>query len=177
MLILEIALGIILAALVLRHWPLLLGLVINAANAIVSMGIVIAAIVLVVAYPRLIYAIGTMILMLAFLVLASYLRTYFQSNYVRLPPWFRRTLERIGRVRWALLLFSVFLALILWLAVLAACAWWMGASTEHGRGLESTIAGSNLAALFILPPILFGLLIYRLPWPELPLLKANKGSG
>ena len=169
MLIVEIALGIVLAAFIWRYLPLMLGLALSAATVLLSLGLAVAVVVLVVAYPRLLYALGVAVLIAALLVSGKYLRAAICGNYERFPLWLRRFMGMAVGVRWSLLLFSMFLGLVAWLVAFFAVSLLLGVAVQ-------SVSDTVLATLFLVGPIFFGVLIYQLPWPDGPLKKARKSK-
>ncbi|MBI4756780.1 MAG: hypothetical protein HY778_15455 [Betaproteobacteria bacterium] len=160
MVIVEIALGIVLAVLILRYLPQIFNLAIGAVALSLLLGVVAGGIALIVNFPQLLY-LGVIFIGIAFLLaLADHANRYIQNNYERLPPWVKSGVRRAKGITWTLLLFSCFLAVLTSVGGLIALAWVL----DSAKLLESFPSWAWTISCIAMP-VVFTWLIYKLPWP------------
>jgi hypothetical protein len=160
MLILEIALGIVLAVLILRYLPQILDLAVSVVVLSLLLGVIAGGIALVISFPQLLYLAAIFIGIAVLLVLADHANRYIQTNYERLPPWVKSSLKCVKEIKWALVLFSSLWAILTSIAVFIGTAWVL----DSAKLLDSFPSwGWNIFGIVV--PVGLTWLIYRLPWP------------
>lgn len=160
MLIVEIALGIVLAVLILSYLPQILGLAIGVVALALLLGVLTGVVALAISSPELLYF-GCIFISLAFFnVFANHTNRLLLKHNERLPSWGRSSLKRANDISWTLLLFSSLLALLASIAVLIAIGW----ALQSLKFMDSAPAWAWSIGGIALPGILTWL-IYRLPWP------------
>lgn len=160
--IIEIALGIVLAVLILYFFPEIVGLAFIALAACLVLAIGASILLWAFNAPTSFFPIlGIAILIVAMAYIdAMRLRSKLERFAQKLPPSLKRWLPRhSGPMNWTLLLFSGFLAIILSLIVMLAAAWVLDVTN-----LMPLLPGWMWRSLFVilLPLLTWG--IYKLPW-------------
>lgn len=160
MLILEIALGIVLAVLILRYLPQILNFALNALVLSLFLGAVVAGIALIIGFPQLFY-LGTIFIgICVLLVLADHANRYIQNNSDHLPYWVKSALKLAKEIKWTLVLFCSLLAMLASVAVLIVIAWVLDSAK-----LAESFPSWGWGVLSIAAPVALTWIFYRLPWP------------
>ena len=169
MLVFEIALGIVLALLIILYLPQSLNFAVNTFVLLLLLGAVASVIVFVIAFPQFSYIVAIVIGVPAYYFLADHASRYLQKNSDRLPSWVKALLTDTKQINWTLALFSGLLALLVSIAVLVSAAW----AWESAKHLGTFPTWASGTLLCIVLPVAT-CLIYRLPWPVKVALKNSR---
>lgn len=167
MLIIEIALGIVLAVLILSYLPEILGFSIGITALLIFLGVVAGVIALLANFPQLGIVILIAICIGVLGIIGKSLENYVRNNYEKFPSWLKWCLASQANINWMLLLFSCFLGFIACLVILGGII-----LALDSLKLLDKYSGLALAPWLVLLPVAT-VLIYRL----LSKLKARAGHN